>query len=290
MAQVAAIFKLTREDVSDWQLLTAAVQQMLTSQSSYKAAVHLLMQFEVRLHAGLANSACDRVMACLWLTLYECIDLTVVMRDAVDVLVACKANSSKSSFQSLNVFACQQCVWSAEVARQSYVLTAAQHLCCAALQRDAPPSGPCGNQGSTAAVLSAAHPAAADTAAQTLCDVYLRMLPARCVLFLSCRAWMRPLISQRSLHSWWLMARTTWPSSGWQHWAGTTRCVWRRGSRRQQAVLAEVLAETRLSCSTSSKLQPVLATARRYVLSQHGVVASLHAQAAVSKLFCFHRA
>ncbi|WIA30602.1 hypothetical protein OEZ86_000682 [Tetradesmus obliquus] len=45
-AKVAAIFKLTREDVSDWQLLTAAVQQMLTSQSSYKAAVHLLMQFE----------------------------------------------------------------------------------------------------------------------------------------------------------------------------------------------------------------------------------------------------
>jgi hypothetical protein len=46
--QVATIFQLTRGDLSDWQQLTGAVRQMLTSQSSYKAAVHLLMQFEVR--------------------------------------------------------------------------------------------------------------------------------------------------------------------------------------------------------------------------------------------------
>jgi hypothetical protein len=45
--QVATIFQLTREDLSDLQQLTDAVRQMLTSQSSYKAAVHLLMQFEV---------------------------------------------------------------------------------------------------------------------------------------------------------------------------------------------------------------------------------------------------
>ncbi|KAF6257473.1 hypothetical protein COO60DRAFT_1701845 [Scenedesmus sp. NREL 46B-D3] len=45
-AKVAGIFQLTRHDLSDWQQLTQAVRQMLTSQSSYKAAVHLLMQFE----------------------------------------------------------------------------------------------------------------------------------------------------------------------------------------------------------------------------------------------------
>lgn len=45
--QVATIFKLSRDDLTDWPQVTQAVQQMLASQSSYKAAVHLLMHFEV---------------------------------------------------------------------------------------------------------------------------------------------------------------------------------------------------------------------------------------------------
>jgi hypothetical protein len=56
--QVANIFQLTREDLSDWQQLTAAVRQMLTSQSSYKAAVHLMMQFEVCFCGVITHSLC----------------------------------------------------------------------------------------------------------------------------------------------------------------------------------------------------------------------------------------
>jgi hypothetical protein len=47
-AKIATIFNLQREDLDDWQLLVASLQTMLQNQSSYKAAVHLLMQFEVR--------------------------------------------------------------------------------------------------------------------------------------------------------------------------------------------------------------------------------------------------
>lgn len=46
-AKVAVIFKLTREDLTDWDQVTLALQQLLQSQTSYKAAVHILMQFEV---------------------------------------------------------------------------------------------------------------------------------------------------------------------------------------------------------------------------------------------------
>jgi hypothetical protein len=61
--QVATIFQLTREDLSDWQQLTDAVQQMLTSQSSYKAAVHLLMQFEVRVCCIITHGSCTGALA-----------------------------------------------------------------------------------------------------------------------------------------------------------------------------------------------------------------------------------
>eukprot|EP00775_Hariotina_reticulata_P004540 gene4540-4792_t len=45
-AKIATIFNLQRDDLDDWELLVVSVQRMLQSQSSYKAAVHLLMQFE----------------------------------------------------------------------------------------------------------------------------------------------------------------------------------------------------------------------------------------------------
>lgn len=47
-AKVAVIFKLTSADLTDWHQVQLSVQQMLQSQSSYKAAVHMMMQFEVR--------------------------------------------------------------------------------------------------------------------------------------------------------------------------------------------------------------------------------------------------
>jgi hypothetical protein len=67
VSQVAAVFQLTREDLSNWQLLTAAVQQMLTSQSSYKAAVHLLMQFQVCLGSCMYgnNNQCVWLHVCM---------------------------------------------------------------------------------------------------------------------------------------------------------------------------------------------------------------------------------
>lgn len=51
--QVAANFRLTREDLGEggWQTLAEAVPPMLQQPSTCKAAVHLLMQFEVRLGA-----------------------------------------------------------------------------------------------------------------------------------------------------------------------------------------------------------------------------------------------
>jgi hypothetical protein len=55
--QVAANFRLTREDLGEdgWQTLTEAVPLMLQQPSTCKAAVHLLMQFEVGLGA-----CCDK--------------------------------------------------------------------------------------------------------------------------------------------------------------------------------------------------------------------------------------
>lgn len=47
-AKVASIFKLTRDDLTDWTQVTQALQQLLQNQTSYKAAVHIMMQFEVR--------------------------------------------------------------------------------------------------------------------------------------------------------------------------------------------------------------------------------------------------
>jgi hypothetical protein len=51
---VASAFDLTRGDLGadGWQQLSATIPQMLQQPSSYKAAVYLFMQFEVR-------TACD---------------------------------------------------------------------------------------------------------------------------------------------------------------------------------------------------------------------------------------
>eukprot|EP00879_Flechtneria_rotunda_P029008 GHRR01031259.1.p1 GENE.GHRR01031259.1~~GHRR01031259.1.p1 ORF type:complete len:747 (+),score=261.21 GHRR01031259.1:313-2553(+) len=45
-AKIAAMFNLIPGDLTNWQQVVAAVQQMLQNQTSYKAAVLLLMQFE----------------------------------------------------------------------------------------------------------------------------------------------------------------------------------------------------------------------------------------------------
>lgn len=59
--QVASAFGLTREDLGadGWQQLSAAIPQMLQQPSSYKAAVYLFMQFEVRIayDAPIVNAA-----------------------------------------------------------------------------------------------------------------------------------------------------------------------------------------------------------------------------------------
>lgn len=49
-SQVASVFQLTRDDVDSegWQTLTAAVPLLLQQPSTYKPAVFLMMQFEVR--------------------------------------------------------------------------------------------------------------------------------------------------------------------------------------------------------------------------------------------------
>jgi hypothetical protein len=51
---VATTFRLARNDLSleDWQQLCACVPVMLQQPSNYKAAVHLMMQFEVRWVGG----------------------------------------------------------------------------------------------------------------------------------------------------------------------------------------------------------------------------------------------
>lgn len=51
-AKVAMIFKLHKNDLEDMGRVVLAVQDMLQNSASYKAAVHIMMQFEVRLLAS----------------------------------------------------------------------------------------------------------------------------------------------------------------------------------------------------------------------------------------------